>query len=75
MTENREEFSAQADPEILRALYELARKEGCNFQMLIDEAFRDLLEKRKNAEPRPHVMDAYRSSLQPYDHLYKKLAE
>lgn len=75
MTDSKEKFSAQADPEVLREMKELARKEGRHFQALIDEAFRDFLEKKKGARTRPHVMEAYKASLQPYDQLYKKLAE
>jgi hypothetical protein len=75
MADAKEKFSAQADPEILQSVRELARKEGRQFQSLIDEAFRDLLEKRKTTRPRQHVLDHYRASLEQYDNLYKKLAE
>jgi hypothetical protein len=35
----------------------------------------DLLEKRKKANPRAHVMGAYFGSHEKYGPLYKKLAE
>jgi hypothetical protein len=41
----------------------------------MDEALADLIEKHKNAKPRPHVMGAYFASHEKYGHLYKKLAE
>ena len=41
----------------------------------MDEALTDLIEKRKNAKPRPHVMAAYLASHEKYASLYKKLAE
>jgi len=44
-------------------------------QALVDEAFADLIEKRKNATPRSHVMGAYLASHEKYGPLYKKLAE
>ena len=53
----------------------LAAKEGRQLQALVDEAFADLIEKRKKATPRPHVMGAYLASHEKYAALYKKLAE
>ena len=41
----------------------------------VDEALADLIEKHKNARPRPHVMGAYLASHEKYGLLYKKLAE
>ena len=41
----------------------------------MDEALADLVEKRRQARPRPHVLTAYRGSLDTYDELYKKLAK
>jgi hypothetical protein len=41
----------------------------------VDEAFSDLLEKRKNGKPRPHVMGAFHASVERYSSVYKKLAE
>jgi hypothetical protein len=53
----------------------LARTEGRQLQALLDEALADLIEKHKNAKPRPHVMGAYLASHEKYGPLYKKLAE
>jgi hypothetical protein len=41
----------------------------------VEEAFADLLEKRKKANPRAHVMGLYLASHEKYGLLYKKLAE
>jgi hypothetical protein len=41
----------------------------------VDEALADLLEKRQQARPRAHVMDAYLASHEKYGPLYKKLAK
>jgi hypothetical protein len=71
----REKFATQVNAEILSGIRALAETEGRQLQALVDEAFADLLEKRKNAKPRPHVMAAYLASLEKYGALYTKLAE
>jgi hypothetical protein len=75
MTANREKFATQVNSEILAAVRQLAEKEGRQIQALVDEALVDLIEKRKKASPRPHVMAAYLTSHDQYAPLYKKLAE
>ena len=70
----REKFATQVDAKTLSALRRLAREEGRQLQALVEEAFTDLLEKRNRERPRQHVMAAYRTSLQKFDSLYKKLA-
>ena len=75
MSQRRKKFSTQVNSEILSAMRALAEMEGRQLQALVDEAFADLIEKRKNAKPRPHVMSAYLASLEKYDALYAKLAE
>ncbi len=71
----REKFATQVNAEILSAVRALAEKEGRQLQALVDEAFIDLIEKRKRATPRAHVMGAYLASHEKYGPLYKKLAE
>ena len=39
------------------------------------DQLKDLIEKRRNARPRPHVMAAYLASHDKYAELYKKLAK
>jgi hypothetical protein len=75
MSQTREKFATQVNSEILTAVRALARNEGRQLQALLDEALADLIEKRKNAKPRPHVMGAYLASHERYGLLYKKLAE
>jgi len=72
---NREKFATQVDSQVLAAVRSLAQKEGRQLQALVEEALSDLIEKRKNARPRPHVMGAYLASHEKYGSLYKKLAE
>ena len=75
MSATREKFATQVNSEILSAVRMLAEKEGRQIQALVDEAFADLIEKRKQASPRPHVMGAYLASHEKYAPLYKKLAK
>ena len=75
MSQNREKFATQVNSEILVAVRTLAQNEGRQLQALVDEALADLIEKRKRANPRPHVMAAYLASHKEYGPVYKKLAE
>ena len=75
MPELRDKFSTQVDPAILRAVRDLAKKEGCQFQSVVEEAFRDVVEKHNPAKPRPHVLAAHKASMERYAAVYKKLAE
>jgi hypothetical protein len=75
MSQTREKFATQVKSDILAAVRTLADKEGRQLQALVDEAFADLIEKRKKATPRAHVMGAYFASHEKYGPLYKKLAE
>ena len=68
-------FSTQIAPEKLKAVQDLARKEGRQFQSLVDEAFSDLVEKHRRGRPDPDFMAAYLASVEKYGPLYKKLAE
>jgi hypothetical protein len=75
MPQSREKFATQVNSEILSAIRTLAATEGRQLQALVDEAFADLIEKRKQAKPRAHVVGAYLASHEKYGPLYKKLAE
>ena len=75
MSAPREKFATQVNTEILSAVRSLADKEGRQLQVLVEEALVDLIEKRKKATPRAHVMGAYLASHEKYAPLYKKLAE
>ena len=75
MSKTREKFATQVNAEILAAVRTIAQQEGRQLQALVDEALADLIEKRKQAKPRSHVMGAYLSSHDKYAELYKKLAK
>jgi len=74
-TRNREKFATQVNTQILSAVRSLAQSEGRQLQALVDEALADLIEKRKQGRPRPHIMAAYQASHETFAPLYKKLAE
>ena len=75
MPQPREKFATQVNSEVLAAVRTIAQNEGRQLQALVDEALADLIEKRKNTRPRPHVMGAYLASHEKYSDLYKKLAQ
>jgi hypothetical protein len=72
---SRKKFATQVDTDILSAVRTLAHEEGRQLQALVDEAFSDLVEKHRQARPRPHVMGAYNTSHEKFGSLYKKLAQ
>lgn len=72
---NREKFATQVNAETLAAVRSLAKAEGRQLQALVDEALADLIEKRRQARPRGHVMAAYEASHEKFSALYIKLAE
>ena len=75
MPARRQKFTTRVNSETLARVREIAAEEGLGLQALVDEALADLVEKRRQARPRPHVLTAYRGSLDKYDELYKKLAK
>lgn len=68
-------FASQADPQILDELKDIARKEGRQFQSVIDEALRDYIEKKQTGRARKHVIAAYEESLPKFGKLYAELAK
>jgi hypothetical protein len=68
-------IGAQAEEKLWEEIRALADKENAKLYAIINEAFKDLLEKRKQAKPRKAVMDHFAGSLADYDSLYKKLAK
>jgi hypothetical protein len=75
MPVKNEKFATVVDPDKIATVRALAKVEGRQLRALVDEAFADLIEKRKQAKPRPQAMAAYEASVKQFDHLYKKLAE
>ena len=75
MAKPREKFSSQADPELLAALREAAQGEGRQFQVVLEDAMRDYVERGAKDRPRRHVLQALGESLEDFDDLYRELAK
>jgi hypothetical protein len=71
----REKFSSQAAPEVLEALRKIAESQGRQFQAVLDEALRDYIDRQQRQRPRKHVMEAFATSLDEFDRLYRELAK
>ncbi len=67
-------IGTQAEEKLWEEIKSLAEKENAKLYAIINEAFADLLEKRKQSKPRRKVMERFAESLAEYDSLYKKLA-
>ena len=52
----REKFSSQAPPDLLAGMREVARKEGRQFQAVLEDAMRYYLENQTQQQVRPEVM-------------------
>ena len=74
-TATREKFSSQAAPEVLLALRNIAENQGRQFQAVLDDALRDYIDRQQKESPRRHVMAAFASSMDEFDHLYRELAK
>ena len=68
-------FSSQANPEILHTLRQIADIEGKKFHAVLDEAFRDFLNKKGVSTPDRQVMASFAQSLHEFEDLYKELAK
>ena len=75
MAAKKEKFATVVDPDKIAAIRAIAKDEGRQLSALVDEALGDLIEKRKQAKPRRHVMAAHANSLKQFGPAYKKLAE
>jgi hypothetical protein len=70
----RAKFATQLDPALLGNVRTLAQTEGRHIQSLIEEALQDLLEKRRAAKARPHVLLQHQKGIKAFDVLYDRLA-
>jgi hypothetical protein len=74
-TINLNKFSSQANPEVLNCLHQIADAEGRKFHAVLDEAFRDYLNKKGVAINSRRVMSHFAQSLQEFEALYQELAK
>ena len=68
-------FASQADPTLLEDLKAIAKAEGRQLQALMEEAFKDLVERKRGSQMRPTVRAALERTLRERDWLYKQLAK
>jgi len=68
-------FSSQADPEVLKALQEIATQEGRQFQAVLGDAMREYLAHKRQQTPRRNVLEAFEQSLRERDELYRSLTK
>ena len=68
-------FASQADAAVLENLKMIAKTEGRQLQSVIEEAFTDLIEKRRGSQVRPEVKSALQASKRKFDALYRELAK
>lgn len=71
----RQKFSSQASPEVLAALRKIAESEGRQFQVVLDEALREYIERKEKGQPQRHTLEAFAQSIKEFDSLYRELAK
>ena len=62
------------DPGVLAQLRAIAEGEGRQLQSVVEEALKDLIEKKNSSRPRASVMAHYEDSLIQFGALYERLA-
>ena len=72
---NSGEFSSQATPEVLAALRQIAEAVGRQFQVVLDEAMHEYIDRRQKVLPRKHATTSFAASLAEFDRLYGELAK
>ena len=75
MAATRQKFSSQAAPELLERMREIARKEGRQFQAVLEEAMAGYIESKTQDNVRPEFMAHYRASLERNRLLAELLAQ
>ena len=75
MAATRRKFSSQAAPELLEGMREIARKEGRQFQAVLEEAMANYIESKTQEGVRPDFMAHYRASLERNRLLAELLAQ
>ena len=71
----REKFATQVDRDVLADIRKIARDEGRQLQVIVEEALKAHIAQRAKNAARPHVMQAYQSSIARFGTLYEKLAK
>ena len=75
MAASREKFSSQASPELLKTIRDIARKEGRQFQAVLEDALREYIGSKEQRKVRPEVMAHYRASVEKNRRLAELMAQ
>ena len=70
-----EKFTSQAAPELLAAMREIARREGREFEEIVEEAMWDYFKSKLPEDVRPEVMACYYASVERNRLLMELLAK
>lgn len=71
----RRKFASQADPVLLDAVRDIAAEEGRQFQVVLEEALGEWVERKRGERPRPEVMAHLAGSVSAHRELYRRLAQ
>ncbi len=74
MAPHRQKFSSQAEENLLRSLREIAKAEGRQFQIVLEEAMREYIERKSGERPKEAVMARFRASVERNRRLGELLA-
>ena len=75
MASTRQKFSSQAAPEVLAGMRAIARREGRQFQEVLEEAMSCYIESKSQEKVRPEVMAHLKDSIERNSLLYELLAQ
>ena len=75
MVATRQKFSSQASPELLAAIRAVARKEGRQFEDVVEDAMWEHLKSKLGPDVRPEFMAHFYASLERNQRLGELLAE
>jgi len=75
MTIERQKFSTQADPGLLATIKAIAKKEGRQFQSILEDAMKLYVEYKTSDKPRDSVMAHLQASIEKNRMLGKLLAK
>lgn len=75
MTIERKKFSSQVKPDVLQTFKAYAESEGCQFQLVLEEAMLQYLENRTGESARESVLTHFRESVAKNYPFAERLAE
>ena len=75
MVTSPEKFTSQAAPQLLAEVRGIARREGREFEEVLEEAMQDYVEKHNSTRAQPEAIAHFRASLEKNRLLYELLAQ